>query len=267
VIIQVILIGHLWTAGLVDNTSKAELEVLEQAETAFRQGIQARGSSEEQRHFQSAAESYEELRQRGAYNAALYRNQGNTYLLAGNLPAAILAYRRGLRLNPNDWPMRANLSYARDQVVYSSTDHFGRPPSDLWPPWLPRLTLKPTLWFLIGCYSLAWIGLVRSWMTQNVGPSWMAWLGLVGTVLFAIVLMIQVRNLREDVEHSVVVIAADKTYLLKGNHALYPRAYDSPLNRGVEARLMQVRGDWLQIQLTDGQIGWLPRQNALLDIR
>jgi uncharacterized protein YgiM (DUF1202 family) len=66
--------------------------------------------------------------------------------------------------------------------------------------------------------------------------------------------------------HPVVVIAEDKTYLHKGNNALYPRSYETPLNRGVEARLLEVRGSWLQIELAGGQIGWVPRENALLDI-
>ena len=78
--------------------------------------------------------------------------------------------------------------------------------------------------------------------------------------------MIQVHEDRVDVEHPLVVIAEDKTYLHKGNNALYPQASETPLNRGVEARLLQARGSWLQIELTAGQIGWVPRENALLDI-
>ena len=92
------------------------------------------------------------------------------------------------------------------------------------------------------------------------------WLGLASTILFAAIMMIQVHHLRADVEHPLVVIAEDKTYMLKGNNALYPRAHETPLNRGVEARLIQLRGSWLQIELTGGQIGWLPRENALLDL-
>jgi hypothetical protein len=92
------------------------------------------------------------------------------------------------------------------------------------------------------------------------------WLGLAGSILFAVILMIQLRNLRADLEHPLVVIAEDKTYLLKGNNALYPRANETPLNRGVEARLIQVRGSWLHIELTGGQIGWVHRENALLDL-
>src|SRR5207249_798462 len=160
-------------------------------EAAFEQGVKARGTPEETKLFQLAAEHYEELRRRGVHNAALYQNQGNALLLAGDLPEAVLAYRRGLRLNPNDRQMRANLAYARDRVIYSSADNFAHPPVGWWPPWLPRLTPWLTFWMLAIFYSLTWAGL---------------------------------------------------------------------------ARLLQLRGAWLQIELTGGQVGWVARENALVDI-
>src|SRR5438874_4006544 len=127
------------TVGLAD-ISQTDAKILERAEAAFEQGVKARGMPEESKFFQLAAEHYEELRRRGIHNAALYRNQGNALLLAGDWSGAILTYRRGLHLSPNDRQMRASLAYSRDQVVYASADNFARPPVGLWPPWLPRLS-------------------------------------------------------------------------------------------------------------------------------
>ena len=45
----------------------------------------------------------------------------------------------------------------------------------------------------------------------------------------------------------------------------YPPRSETPLNRGVEARLLFVRGDWLQIELSGGEIGWVPSEYALVD--
>src|ERR1700687_56415 len=140
------LIGTLFMTGLVDDFPESDLEVLNRAEVAFQSGIRARETSEEAKQFQVAAEYYGELGRRGIQNPDLYKNRGNACLLAGDWPKAILAYRRGLRLNPNDTQMRANLSYARDQVVYSSADNFARPHVGFWPPWLPQLTPSHTLW-------------------------------------------------------------------------------------------------------------------------
>ena len=46
--------------------------------------------------------------------AAKYYNLGNAYFLADQLPEAILAFQRGLRLDPDDADVRANLDYVRD---------------------------------------------------------------------------------------------------------------------------------------------------------
>jgi hypothetical protein len=192
-------------------------------------------------------------------------NLGNAYLLAGDIPEAILTYRRGLQLNPNNLEMRANLSYARDQVVYASPDSFARPPESLWPPWLPRWTPGMSLGATLLFYVMAWIGLAHRWAFRPESRPWLPGIGAAGVLCFAIVFFFQMRAEKTEAEHPLVIISADQTYFHKGNHSLYPRAYDTALNRGVEARLLQIRGDWLQIELTGGQIGWGPRENALVD--
>jgi hypothetical protein len=265
-IVSATFFAFLWAVWPTDSQSTTGSQILESAEAAFQEGIKARGTPEESKYFQLAADHYEGLRRSGVENAALYRNHGNALLLAGDWPGAILAYRRGLRLNPSDHQMRANLAYARDQVIYSSADNFVRPPASLWPPWLPRLVPSVTFWVLVVFYSLAWIGLARSWTSPNEGRRWLSWLGLAVSVLFSAILILQLRDIRGDAEHPLVVIAEDKTYLHTGNNDLYPQAYETPLNRGVEARMLQARGTWLQIELTGGQIGWMPGEKAIVDL-
>jgi len=53
--------------------------------------------------------------------------------------------------------------------------------------------------------------------------------------------------------------------LRTGNGLRYPPRYETPLNRGVEARLLFTRGDWLQIEFAGGEVGWVPREYALVD--
>jgi len=256
----------LWIGGSVDIPDATNQEILKRAEAAFQMGMDARGTSKESRYFQQAAEYYEALRQRGVSNAALFWNQGNANSLTGNWPQAILAYRRGLRWDPNNFQMRANLAYARDQVVYSSNDNFARPPESLWPPWAPRMSSHVAFWLTLIFYALAQLCLAMRWRIQEDRWSWTLWLGLAGAALFAIVYVGQARAERAEAEHPVVVIAADQTYLQKGNHSLYPPAYETPLNSGVEARLIQIRDNWLQIELAGGQVGWVARPNALVDL-
>jgi uncharacterized protein YgiM (DUF1202 family) len=63
----------------------------------------------------------------------------------------------------------------------------------------------------------------------------------------------------------LVVIAEDGVLLRKGNGEAYPRRYETPVNRGVEARLLFERDAWLQIELSGGETGWVLRKYALID--
>src|SRR5262249_53455448 len=98
-----LLLSVSLAATAAGDATVAGADLLDRAEAAFRAGVSARqNSGETRRCFREAASHYETLRQRGADNADLEGNLGNAYLLAGDLARAILAYRRGLRLNPGD---------------------------------------------------------------------------------------------------------------------------------------------------------------------
>jgi hypothetical protein len=62
-----------------------------------------------------------------------------------------------------------------------------------------------------------------------------------------------------------VVIARDGVLLRRGNGVVFPPRYDTPVNRGVEGRLRFERGGWVQIELSGGEIGWVPRAAVLVD--
>jgi hypothetical protein len=239
--------------------------ILSQAEAALADGLRVRGTPDERAFFQKAAAAYEELGRRGHRNAALFRNQGNACLLAGDLPSAILAYRRGLRLAPQDKGLQADLTYARDRVAYPSADPFGRPPVGHWPPWLPRLSAWGYVAVIACWYGLAWVGLTRWRMTRQGRTLGLALAAFALAALFALGLVFEEWQHHQELLHPVVVIGQDGTFLRKGNGSSYPNRYDTPLNRGAEARLHFARGSWLHIELAGGEAGWVPRSAVLVD--
>jgi hypothetical protein len=260
------LLVALSLAASLNDHSESDQAILNRAQSSFQLGMEFRGTPDGIKHFQAAANDYEELRGHGIQNPALLMDLGSAHLLAGNMPQAILTYRHGLRLGPNNFAMRANLAYARDQVVYSSNDSFARPPESIWPPWAPRFTAGMSFGATFLCYVIAWIGLAHRMAFRPFGRSWLLRIGTAGVLCFAVIFFFQMRAERMEVEHPLVVISADQTFLHKGNHSLYPRAYETALNRGVEARLIQIRGGWLQIELSGGQVGWVPRERTLVDV-
>jgi hypothetical protein len=78
-------------------------------------------------------------------------------------------------------------------------------------------------------------------------------------------LMVRAHEQNEREAHPLVVIARDGVLLRRGNGVAFPPRYDTPVNRGVEGRLRFERGGWVQIELSGGEIGWVPRAAVLVD--
>ncbi len=244
----------------------ADAELLARAEEAFAEGVARREAPDQARpFFRAAAEHYEELRRRGCHNATLYRNQGNAYLLADDLPRAVLAYRRGLEASPGDWSLHQNLEFARSQVN-PAPGGFGRPPAGELPPWLPRPS--PTAWLAVAfvLFSAGTVLLTRWRMTRRGRLLTVGVAALTAGALPLAAALLEDAGARDAVRRPVAVVADDGVLVYKGNGTAYPR-YEAPLNRGVEARLLFERGGWAQIELTGGEVGWVRREYLLPDGR
>jgi len=255
------VLATVLTLLLADSSNEV---LAEQGEAAFAEGVRLRHNADQARpHFHTAARCFEEIRRRGAHNPILYRNLGHAHLLAGELPEAILAYQRGLHLDPANSDLQQGLSAARSQVNYA--DGLGRPPESSRPPWLPLLRSEWLLAAAAVFYFLGCLTLTRWLMTRQ---PWLFRLGLPAlgcAVVLTVLVVLAIRAEAQQAAHPLVVIAEDGVLLRRGNGLTFPPRYDSPLNRGVEARLLFQRGDWLQIELPAGEVGWVPAGMALVD--
>jgi hypothetical protein len=254
----------LLVAAEVNSHSDEALQA--EAEGRFRSGLGLQDDVEKARLcFLECAELYEALRQRGAENAALDRNLGNAYLLGSDLPRAILAYRRGLARAPSDRRLQECLAFARSQVAYPTSDALGHPGSEGRPPWLPRLSTSGSVTLALSAYVLGWFAAARWWMLRRGRALTITLMSFTAAVWLTAGLIAEELRDRDLAERPVVVIAEDGVLLRGGNGLRYPPRSETPLNRGVEARLLFTRGDWLQIELTGGEVGWVPGEYALVD--
>jgi hypothetical protein len=244
-----------------DGVSSAELA--RKAEESFDDGLRCRLAGKHSRkQFRAAVAAYEELHRRGANNGLLFGNLGNARMLAADLPGAILAYRLGLRISPGDRYLRQNLAEARSRVAFRDGSLLGRPADDDSPPWL---TMAGNGWLFalaVLVYAGGYTAITRWWMLRRrsmllVGLVLLAMAAGMGAILYHLDQM--------GAERPIVVIAADGVQMRKGDGVLFPPRYETPLNRGVEARLLYRRDAWLQIELAGGEIGWVAQGEALVE--
>ena len=237
------------------------------AEEEFQRGVDLKRDRDRAvPHFRTAADYFDELRRRGAHNPELYRNLGNACLLGDDLPRAVLSYRRGLALDPNDPDLQAGLNEARGRVVYAADGGFGRPADDRRPPWLPRLKSE---WFFAGaaaCYVAACFLLTRWLMTRSRRLLALGVVALLAAAGLTVLVVLAVRSEADERDRPLAVVAEDGVLLRKGDGLAYPPRYETPLNKGVEARRLFERDGWAQIELSGGEVGWAPREALLIDV-
>jgi hypothetical protein len=114
-------------------------------------------------------------------------------------------------------------------------------------------------------YVLACIGLTR-WLMVRRGS--LLGGGLVTLIAAGILAGVAIRLGQQEqweTAHPLVVIAEEGLLLRRGNALTFPARSSTPLPPGAEARLLFERGDWLQIELASGEVGWVPTAYTLVD--
>lgn len=176
------------------------------------------------------------------------------------LPAQIAALRNELLRDPLDAAAQTALMQAREQVAYPSPDM--RPGENNWPKWisLPRMS-----WLTVGAFLLA-LAFLKKWVVVRnhgwlIGALTMITLAAIPLIGNAIAWRERARN-----EEAPVQVLAHATDLRRGNGELYPSRLNVPLPAGAEVRRLFERNGWLQVELANGVLGWVP-QKAIIENR
>ena len=208
--------------------------------------------------FASAIEMYEQILKVNGESSDIYYNLGNSYYKMDHIAKAILNYEKALLLNPGDGDIRFNLEMAQsktvDKVVPISEMFFVT--------WIKSLinTLSEKGWSKVGIISFI-IMLVA--ITMYLFSKRIVWkkVGFV-TALFMLFICVL----------SNVFASTQKTEIQKHESAIIMApsvtVKSTPNERGTdlfiihEGRKVTIKDntmkDWKEIQLEDGNAGWVP---------
>ncbi len=210
--------------------------------------------------YAAAIEAYEAVLAAGYESADLYYNLGNAHFKAGSLGRAVLEWEKARLRAPGDPDVLANLELARSLTV-----------DEVEP--LPRFWLLSALAW--------WVGLLpRGALVLTVALAWLATAGAAAVRILA---------RRHEVRRIAtwIVAAAGVVLLVFGANLLVRElgigqpqlavilsqetpvrsapAYDDDLtlfqvHEGTRVRVDQRTGDWAEIVLEDGKVGWVPTE-------
>ncbi len=256
-----LLLCLLAAAATSQTHTQQQLTLLQQANRAFEQALSHRGAQEVQGYYQQAIDGYEQLIASGVHNAKLYYNLGNAYFLRQDLGRAILHYRRGLRLEPGNRRLQANLRYARSQRV----DQIDTNAQDALVTrvlfWLDHLGLQSQVIVALTGLLLAWVCAFAHLFWRRPALLWlMVGAGCVFLLFAASALVVHAQY--ATLRHGTIVVQT--AAVRKGNGESYALQFPLPLHSGAEFTVLEERGAWLHIRLENGASGWIRQEHTAL---
>lgn len=272
-----------------ERTSTAELtRLFESANEKFRAGLEVSKTDRPaaEAMFREAAGAWREVARIGNIrNVKLEQNIANASLLAGDVPGAILAYRRALAVDPTDRGVVAGLAAARRSAgtealalgqslakkedggragaregglrgALASIGAVVRSASE-------RLAIAVSTQVLFVLATTSYVVFFAGAVLRVLGkvrtPGWL--LVMMVVVMACATGPMLVRESRAAGASDAVVLASN-VIARNGPAELYDPAFQEPLRAGLEVTIVERRGAWTLIRLRDGREAWV-RGDAL----
>jgi tetratricopeptide (TPR) repeat protein len=220
-----------------------------EAESAFASALAMPvGSRQATAFYTKSALLFEATAQTNDDAASAFYNAGNAWFQANKLGLAITAYRNAARIRPFDEALLDNLAAARALTLNKVSDDrsiLERAPSS----WLRVVTIV---------MSFCFCGLMLL-CTRYESRYWRL-LSYASAMVLALSVVILVVRLNGSLIEGVII--TDSVEARKGPAYAYAPAFVQALHDGLEFKLIEERGAWMQIELADGRRCWIPKNQA-----
>lgn len=195
-------------------------------------------------------------------NFELEYNLANAHFKLGHIGPSILHYERALQLDPSDEDARNNLKLAGARVVDRIEELPTQGLRDVW----ERIVAKGRLRFwggallflwVAGFGALSWRLFARETSMQRIATTLAS--VLLGLSLF-VGFLYSATSHREEISHEAVIMSPT----VEVRNA--PQADNSLvlflLHEGTKGRILSRTGEWLEMELANGSVGWVTLQDV-----
>jgi tetratricopeptide (TPR) repeat protein len=204
--------------------------------------------------FAEAAVAYGKILEAGRASSSLYFNLGNAFFKSGQIGRAIAAYRQAEQISPRDPDLRANLQFACNQVQ-GPTFRKGR-----WERWLSTLSLNEWTWLCAGSVWLMFTLLTVRQLRPAFARTLKNWTFAAGA-LAALLIVCLVLTYAGSATNTIAIVTVPEAAVRNSPFEESPNAFTA--RDGAELRVLDSKGEWLQV--TDGtrRVGWV-KADAML---
>ena len=202
-----------------------------------------------------AIDTYEMILESGYSSAELYYNLGYAYFKQGSLGRAILNFERSKRLNPTDEDVLTNL-----ELAYSQTDKLEIEEPffivTFWQGIRDSMGSDGWAWLFVVLFVVALVGVALFVVSASVAMRKAGFFSaLVLLILAVIALAISMNKRSEILDGSEGIILSSSVSLStspdkNGNEM-------AVLHEGTHVTVISTLGEWSEVRLKDGNVGWL----------
>jgi tetratricopeptide (TPR) repeat protein len=206
--------------------------------------------------FKQSAEIYESFLSQDLESSSLYFNLGNSYYKMNRVAPAILNYERALLLKPSDRDVKYNLRLSKTILK----DKIEEIPVFFFNKWVENLVmfLNTDTWAILSISSFITVLLLMiffffSTSRRNKKLLFSASIVLFLFVIFANVCASSQRTRLSDRDFAIVF---SPSVTLKGS----PDESGTELfllHEGTKVKIIENLGDWTNVQISDGNEGWI----------
>ncbi|MCX6308664.1 MAG: tetratricopeptide repeat protein [Bacteroidia bacterium] len=232
-------------SGVNLSTGKTPDELLKMAESSYSKG-----------RYNEAAEWYETILKNHGISDKVYYNLANAYFKCDRLAPAILNFERALRLNPRDADARFNLEMCQARIV-DKIDPIGMFLIARWYHALGNLFNSNGWAYVSISLFLMFIGCLFAYFFAR-----RRWLKKSGFFMGILFFVFSTLSFVYSAQSSQRITHPDEAILFTFSVTVKSSPDKSGtdlfvLHEGTKMKIRSVLGDWTEIELEDGNVGWL----------
>jgi tetratricopeptide (TPR) repeat protein len=206
--------------------------------------------------FQQAIQLYEKILKNGQESVVLYYNLGNSYFRNNEIPSAILYYEKALKIEPNHDDIQHNLLVANSRI----TDKVEIVPELFYKRWwksfINTLGIDSAGIVLIILLTLALLSTAIYLVARTVAiRKVFFWNGIAFFFLFLVSLYAAQQKEHQLMNHHEAIVFTP-TVTVKSSPDLASKDL-FVIHEGIKVVLLDQIGEWQEIRIANGSIGWL----------
>lgn len=222
--------------------------------------MEAGNNAYQAKDYQSAIFNYLQIVDAGYQSAVLHYNLGNAYFKVGDKASALLWYERALRMNPNNEDIKHNIAFVNQKL----TDKIDILPEIFIVRWWKSIATlcNGETWTIISiiCNIILFTALLFMFLSRR---NWIRKTGLVIAILSLIFTIFSIIFAHRQTYYytknpegiiTTTVISGKSTPDNSGTDLFI-------IHEGLKVKITDQMNEWIEIQIPNGEKGWIKEDN------